>query len=133
MHSLHAVFGDPEVMAWWNTPLRTDIPDTRADLGALVNVDGTHVWAVGAGDSTVKLVGLLGDVQVSRSDLAAMPPALGMQWWPGTPRQRWPSTQQLSGKSFFARNYATTDRTLCPRSMSTHTRGGCIERIRREA
>jgi hypothetical protein len=28
---LHAAYSDPAVMAWWNTPLRADITDTRSD------------------------------------------------------------------------------------------------------
>jgi RimJ/RimL family protein N-acetyltransferase len=62
--TLHAAYSDPAAMAWWNTPLRTDITDTRSDLAALVNAHGAHIWAIGADDTTVGLVGLLGDVDV---------------------------------------------------------------------
>lgn len=62
--ALHAAYRDPDVMRWWNTPLRTDIADTRRDLAATLDGDGAHVWAVRETEEPVGVVGLLGDVDV---------------------------------------------------------------------
>jgi hypothetical protein len=50
---LHAAYSDPATVAWWNTPLRADVTDTRSDLAALVNAHGAHIWAIGADDNTL--------------------------------------------------------------------------------
>ena len=61
---LHAAYSDPDVMRWWNTPLRVDIADTRGDLAGLLDGEGAHIWAVREADNAVGFVGLLGDVAV---------------------------------------------------------------------
>lgn len=62
--ALHAGYRDPDVMRWWNSPLRVDVADTRRDLARLLEGDGAHIWAVHEAGSPVGLVGLLGDVAV---------------------------------------------------------------------
>jgi RimJ/RimL family protein N-acetyltransferase len=62
--ALHAAYSDPDVMRWWNTPLRDDVADTRRDLESLLEGDGAHAWAVRETDEIVGLVGLLGNVAV---------------------------------------------------------------------
>jgi RimJ/RimL family protein N-acetyltransferase len=62
--ALHAAYSDPDVMRWWNTPLRVDVADTQRDLASILEGDGAHIWAVREADVTVGLVGLLGDVAV---------------------------------------------------------------------
>ena len=62
--ALHAAYRDPDVMRWWNTPLRVDVADTRRYLARLLDGDGAHMWAVQEAGTTVGLVGLLGDVAV---------------------------------------------------------------------
>lgn len=62
--ALHVGYVDPDVMRWWNTPLRDDVADTRRDLESILDGDGANVWAVRESDMTVGLVGFLGDVAV---------------------------------------------------------------------
>ena len=62
--ALHAAYSDPDVMRWWNTPLRVNVADTRRDLASILEGDGAHIWTVREADTTVGLVGLLGDVAV---------------------------------------------------------------------
>jgi GNAT acetyltransferase-like protein len=62
--ALHTAYSDPDVMRWWNTPLRDAVADTRRDLESILDGDGAHVWAVRETDKAVGLVGLLGDVAV---------------------------------------------------------------------
>jgi RimJ/RimL family protein N-acetyltransferase len=62
--ALHAAYRDPDVMRWWNTPLRVDVADTRQDLADLLEGEGAHIWAVRETDEAVGFVGLLGDVAV---------------------------------------------------------------------
>ncbi|CPV55752.1 N-acetyltransferase GCN5 [Mycobacteroides abscessus subsp. abscessus] len=65
--ALHTAFSDPDVMHWWNTPQRTDIAQTHADLAQSIQAGGAHLWAIyEKQDDTaaVGLAGLLGDVQV---------------------------------------------------------------------
>jgi RimJ/RimL family protein N-acetyltransferase len=62
--ALHAAYGDPDVMRWWDTPLRIDAADTRRDLASLLQGAGAHMWVVREAQTTVGLVGLLGDVDV---------------------------------------------------------------------
>jgi RimJ/RimL family protein N-acetyltransferase len=61
---LHPAFSDPEVMRWWNTPLRVDAADTRRDLAESLQHDDAHMWVVCASQKPVGLVGLLGGVDV---------------------------------------------------------------------
>ena len=61
---LHAAFSDPDVMRWWNTPLRPDVADTQNDLVSSLEGEGAHLWVVREADAPVGLVGLLGDVAV---------------------------------------------------------------------
>jgi RimJ/RimL family protein N-acetyltransferase len=62
--ALHTAYRDPDVMRWWNSPLRVEVTDTRRDLARLLEGDGAHIWAVREAGSTVGLVGLLGDTAV---------------------------------------------------------------------
>ena len=62
--ALHAAYSDPDVMRWWNTPLRLDIADTRRDLATTLEGDGAHFWAIREAEIPVGMVGLLGDVAV---------------------------------------------------------------------
>ena len=62
--ALHAAYGDPDVMRWWNTPVRVDVADTRADLAALRDGEGARMWVVREAGDPVGMVGLLGDVNV---------------------------------------------------------------------
>jgi len=62
--ALHAAYGDPDVMRWWNTPVRVDVADTRADLAALRDGEGARMWVVREAGDPVGMVGLLGDVDV---------------------------------------------------------------------
>lgn len=62
--ALHAAYSDPDVMRWWNTPLRVDIADTHRDLVNSLEGDGAHFWVVREARNPVGLVGLLGDVAV---------------------------------------------------------------------
>jgi RimJ/RimL family protein N-acetyltransferase len=61
---LHEAFSDPDVMRWWNTPLRLDVADTRRDLTNFLDGEGAHLWAVRDAGATVGLIGFLGDVAV---------------------------------------------------------------------
>jgi len=61
---LHAAFSDPDVMLWWNTPLRTDVADTQKDLVSSLEGEGAHLWVLRETEAPVGLVGLLGDVAV---------------------------------------------------------------------
>jgi RimJ/RimL family protein N-acetyltransferase len=61
---LHVAYSDPEVMRWWNTPLRLDIADTRRDLVNSLQGEGAHFWVVREAEQPVGVVGLLGDVAV---------------------------------------------------------------------
>ncbi len=61
---LHRAFSDPDVMTWWNTPLRVDVADTRTDLAEGLGLPGAHLWTVREDDEPVGLVGLLGGVDV---------------------------------------------------------------------
>ena len=61
---LHAAFSDPDVMRWWNTPLRVDVADTRRDLVRSLEGEGAHMWVLHEADAPVGVVGLLGDVAV---------------------------------------------------------------------
>ena len=61
---LHAAFSDPDVMRWWNTPLRVDVADTRRDLVSSLEGEGAHLWVVREAEAPVGVVGLLGDVAV---------------------------------------------------------------------
>ena len=62
--ALHAAYGDPQVMRWWNTPIRAEIADTRRDLVNSLSGEGAHFWVVRETEQPVGLVGLLGDVAV---------------------------------------------------------------------
>jgi RimJ/RimL family protein N-acetyltransferase len=62
--ALHAAYSDPQVMRWWNTPLRADVADTRRDLINSLEGKGAHFWVVREVDQPVGLVGVLGDVAV---------------------------------------------------------------------
>ena len=62
--ALHAAYRDPDVMRWWNTPVRLDVADTRRDLASGVAAEGARIWAVREAQEPVGLVGLLGDVDV---------------------------------------------------------------------
>jgi RimJ/RimL family protein N-acetyltransferase len=62
--ALHTAYSDPDVMRWWNTPLRLDIADTRRDLATTLEGDGAHFWAIREAETPVGMVGLLGDVAV---------------------------------------------------------------------
>ena len=62
--ALHAAYGDQDVMRWWNTPVRVDVADTRADLAALRDGEGARMWVVREAGDPVGMVGLLGDVDV---------------------------------------------------------------------
>lgn len=62
--ALHEAYSDPDVMRWWNTPLRHDIADTKRDLMNSLEGEGAHAWVVRETDSPVGIVGLLGDVAV---------------------------------------------------------------------
>lgn len=59
---LHAAFSDPEVMRWWNTPLRVDVADTRKDLVSSLEGEGAYLWVLREAEAPVGVVGLLGDV-----------------------------------------------------------------------
>jgi RimJ/RimL family protein N-acetyltransferase len=59
---LHTAFSDPDVMRWWNTPLRAHVADTQKDLVSSLEGDGAHLWVLREADAPVGLVGLLGDV-----------------------------------------------------------------------
>ena len=61
---LHPAFSDPDVMVWWNTPLRVDSADTRNDLAESHGLAGAHLWTVREDERPVGLVGLLGAVDV---------------------------------------------------------------------
>ncbi|HJT90497.1 MAG TPA: GNAT family N-acetyltransferase [Mycobacterium sp.] len=61
---LHPAFSDPEVMRWWNTPLRVDMADTRRDLAEVLQHADAHMWVVRESEEPVGLVGLLGGVDV---------------------------------------------------------------------
>jgi RimJ/RimL family protein N-acetyltransferase len=61
---LHAAFSDPDVMRWWNTPLRADVADTHKDLVSSLEGEGAHLWVVREAEKPVGVVGLLGDVAV---------------------------------------------------------------------
>jgi RimJ/RimL family protein N-acetyltransferase len=61
---LHAAFSDPEVMRWWNTPLRPDVADTQKELVSSLEGEGAHLWVLREAEAPVGLVGLLGDVAV---------------------------------------------------------------------
>ena len=43
---LHAAFGDPEVMRWWNTPPRADVADTHKELVRSLEREGAHLWVL---------------------------------------------------------------------------------------
>ena len=62
--ALHAAYRDADVMRWWNSPLRSDVADTRGDLAAMLDGDDAHVWALRETEQPVGLVWLLGDVDV---------------------------------------------------------------------
>jgi RimJ/RimL family protein N-acetyltransferase len=62
--ALHAAYGDPQVMRWWNTPIRAEIADTRRDLVNSLAGEGAHFWVIRETEQPVGLVGLLGDVAV---------------------------------------------------------------------
>jgi RimJ/RimL family protein N-acetyltransferase len=62
--ALHAAYSDPDVMRWWNTPLRLDMVDTRRDLVNSLEGDGARFWVIREAGNPVGLVGLLGDVAV---------------------------------------------------------------------
>jgi RimJ/RimL family protein N-acetyltransferase len=62
--ALHEAYSDPDVMHWWDSPLRVDVADTRRDLARLVEGGGAHIWAVREAAAPVGLIGLLGDVAV---------------------------------------------------------------------
>jgi RimJ/RimL family protein N-acetyltransferase len=51
-------------MRWWNTPLRTDVADTRKDLESSLEGEGARMWVLREADARVGVVGLLGDVAV---------------------------------------------------------------------
>jgi Acetyltransferase (GNAT) domain len=68
--ALHAAYGDPRVMRWWNTPIRAEIADTRRDLVNSLAGEGAHFWVVHETEQPVGLVGLLGDVAVPGLSLA---------------------------------------------------------------
>ena len=57
-------FSDPDVMRWWNTPLRVEVADTRRDLVNTLDGEDAHMWVVHEAGQPVGLVGLLGDVAV---------------------------------------------------------------------
>jgi RimJ/RimL family protein N-acetyltransferase len=61
---LHAAFSDPDVMRWWNTPLRADVSDTQQDLVSSLEGEGAHLWVLREAEAPVGVVGLLGDVAV---------------------------------------------------------------------
>ncbi|HET6734008.1 GNAT family N-acetyltransferase [Mycobacterium sp.] len=61
---LHPAFSDPEVMRWWNTPMRADMADTRRDLAQSLQHPDAHMWVVRESQQPVGLVGLLGGVDV---------------------------------------------------------------------
>jgi RimJ/RimL family protein N-acetyltransferase len=48
----------------WNSPLRTDVADTRRDLVRSLEGEGAHMWVLREADAPVGMVGLLGDVAV---------------------------------------------------------------------
>jgi RimJ/RimL family protein N-acetyltransferase len=62
--ALHAAYSDPDVMRWWNTPLRLDVADTHRDLANSLDGEGAHFWVVRETGQPVGMVGLLGDVAV---------------------------------------------------------------------
>jgi RimJ/RimL family protein N-acetyltransferase len=62
--ALHEAYSDPDVMRWWNTPLRRHVADTRRDLMNSLEGEGAHAWAVRETGSPVGIIGLLGDVAV---------------------------------------------------------------------
>jgi RimJ/RimL family protein N-acetyltransferase len=57
-------YSDPDVMRWWNTPLRVEVADTRSDLVNSLEGDGAHMWVLREADAPIGVVGLLGDVAV---------------------------------------------------------------------
>ena len=44
--ALHMAFSDPDVMRWWNTPLRVEVADTRRDLVNSLDGEEAHMWVV---------------------------------------------------------------------------------------
>lgn len=63
---LHAAFGDPEVMRWWNHPVCADEAATRERLREGAGRTGAHLWTIrpAGGDEPAGMVGLLGGVEV---------------------------------------------------------------------
>ncbi|SHF86459.1 bleomycin family antibiotic N-acetyltransferase TlmB [Streptoalloteichus hindustanus] len=63
---LHAAFGDPEVMRWWNHVVCADVAETRERLRESVDRDGAHLWVIRRGEACepAGMVGLLGEVDV---------------------------------------------------------------------
>ncbi len=61
---LHAAFSDPDVMRWWNTPLRANVADTQKALVSGLEGEGAHLWVLREAEAPIGVVGLLGDVAV---------------------------------------------------------------------
>lgn len=63
---LHAAFGDPEVMRWWNHPVCADVAATRERLREGAGRPGAHLWTISLaeGGEPAGMVGLLGGVAV---------------------------------------------------------------------
>jgi len=124
--ALHAAYGDPQVMRWWNTPIRAEIADTRRDLVNSLSGEGAHFWVVRETEQPVGLVGLLGDVAVP-----------GLSWM--LCRQAWGRGLMTEaadavinyafGSLSFARVEAWVESTNV-RSLSTARRLGLTERGR---
>ncbi len=51
-------FSDPDVMRWWNTPLRPDVADTQKALVSSLEVEGAHLWVLREARAPVGVVGL---------------------------------------------------------------------------
>ncbi|GAA0415999.1 GNAT family N-acetyltransferase [Streptomyces luteireticuli] len=63
--ALHAVYGDPEVMAWWTRPATASVAGTRRLLAEESERRGAALWTVRAGNGTVVgVAGLLGAVEI---------------------------------------------------------------------
>jgi RimJ/RimL family protein N-acetyltransferase len=62
--ALHAAYGDPDVMRWWNVPVSVDVAETREHLASLLRGDGAYAWTVREATTPAGVVAVLGDTAV---------------------------------------------------------------------
>lgn len=62
--ALHAAYGDPEVMRWWNFPECPDVAATRGRLRDGADAEDARLWTIREDGEAIGMAGLLGGVGV---------------------------------------------------------------------